>query len=199
LIAYQTTSAMYTIGIFRMTIMKTSSHAVRDIRAAYEIAPSSQSAPDISPVTPEELDSLRDLLGEYAAALPFDLGFQGFDEELRGLPGAYAPPAGALLAARVGERIEGCVALRRLDDTGYDIAELKRLYVRPALRGSGVGRLLVEAAVAEARRLGYARLRLDTTPQMAAAAALYTGLGFRDIPPYRDNPIPGARFLELTL
>jgi len=176
--------------------MKKSSHAVRDIQAAYEIGLSSLQFPKVVPVVASELESVRTLLAEYAAALPFDLGFQGFDEELRGLPGAYAPPGGALLAAHVGDRMEGCVALRPLE---ADVAELKRLYVRPTLRGSGVGRLLAEAAVDEARRLGYARIRLDTTPGMAEAAALYERLGFRDIPPYRENPIPGARFLELEL
>ena len=139
-----------------------------------------------------DVDEVRALFREYAASLSFALDFQDFDRELDDLPGPYAPPRGALLLARG----EGCVGLRPLDGT---TCELKRLYVRPVARGTGLGRRLAEAIVAEARRLGYTRVRLDTVPGMDAAQALYEQLGFREIEPYRANPIRGARFLELEL
>jgi GNAT superfamily N-acetyltransferase len=139
-----------------------------------------------------DLDEVRVLLLEYAASLPVPLDFQDFDRELAELPGAYAPPCGALLLARG----LGCVALRPFDDT---TCELKRLYVRPQARGSGLGHALVAEVVAEACRLHYARMRLDTLPTMVAAQALYEQLGFREIPAYTSNPVAGARFLELEL
>ncbi len=138
------------------------------------------------------LEEVRALFGEYAASLPFALDFQDFDRELAELPGTYAPPRGALLLARGA----GCVGLRPIDET---TCEMKRLYVRSSARGTGLGRRLAEAVVSEARRLGYARMRLDTVPGMDSAQALYAQLGFQEIPPYRPNPIPGARFLELQL
>jgi ribosomal protein S18 acetylase RimI-like enzyme len=143
-----------------------------------------------------ELDQVRALLREYAGALPFALDFQGFEDELAKLPGAYAPPRGALLAARDGDRLAGCVALRPIDD---ETCEMKRLYVRPEQRGSGLGRRLVEAIVDAARERGYRRMRLDTTPGMEAAQALYEELGFREIAPYTHNPVAGTRFLQLEL
>ena len=139
-----------------------------------------------------DVEETRALLREYAASLPFARDFQDFDRELAELPGDYAPPRGALLLARGA----GCVGLRPLDTT---TCEMKRLYVRPPARGTGLGRRLAEAIVGEARSLGYARMRLDTVPDMAAALSLYAELGFREIPPYRANPIPGAVFLELEL
>jgi putative acetyltransferase len=139
-----------------------------------------------------DVDEVRALFREYAASLPFALDFQDFDRELADLPGAYAPPRGALLLARG----EGCAGLRPID---AETCEMKRLYVRPSARGTGLGRLLVDAIVAEARRLGYTHMRLDTVPGMDAAQSLYEQLGFREIPPYRPNPIAGARFLELKL
>lgn len=143
-----------------------------------------------------DLNGVRALFEEYAASLPMSLDFQGFDRELAELPGDYAPPRGALLVARAGEEIVGCVALRPIDST---TCEMKRLFIRPSQRGSGLGRQLVQAIVARGRALGYERMRLDTGPWMKAAHALYTEAGFREIPQYTVNPVPGARFLELEL
>jgi ribosomal protein S18 acetylase RimI-like enzyme len=139
-----------------------------------------------------DVEEVRTLVREYAASLPFALDFQDFDRELNELPGDYAPPKGALLLARGA----GCVALRPIDGT---TCEMKRLYVRPSARGTGLGRRLAEAAITEARTLGYKRIRLDTVPGMDSAQSLYERLGFEDIAPYRSNPIAGARFLELQL
>jgi putative acetyltransferase len=151
---------------------------------------------DLRTAAAADLDDVRGLLREYAESLSFPLDFQEFDREVAELPGAYAPPDGALFVARDGTATVACVALRALS-TGT--CELKRLYVRPASRGDGLGRLLVENALAEARRLGYRRVRLDTVPGMETAQALYERLGFREIDPYTTNPIAGARFLELDL
>jgi ribosomal protein S18 acetylase RimI-like enzyme len=144
---------------------------------------------------PEAAD-VRPLLEEYAASLSFDLAFQDFASELSTLPGEYAPPEGALLLARVDGEPGGCVALRRIDGS---TGELKRLFVRPSCRGLGLGRLLATEAIELARSRGYSALRLDTTPEMAAARALYRSLGFREIAAYRSNPVQGASFLELDL
>jgi putative acetyltransferase len=143
-----------------------------------------------------DLDRARELFSEYASSLPFDLSFQDFDRELAGLPGSYAPPSGALLLAMDEGGAAGCVALRALTT---NVCEMKRLYVRPEHRGSGLGRRLVEAILREGRARGYAAMRLDTVPGMEAAIALYRACGFHEIPPYRPNPIPGALFLEASL
>jgi ribosomal protein S18 acetylase RimI-like enzyme len=147
-------------------------------------------------VVPDELGVVRELFREYADRLGVDLCFQGFAAELAGLPGDYAPPAGRLLLADAGGAIAGCAALRPISAS---VGEMKRLYVRPAFRGRGVGRDLVLRVLADARAVGYSHLYLDTLPQMAEAIRLYESLGFRDIPPYRANPVPGARFLALNL
>jgi GNAT superfamily N-acetyltransferase len=138
----------------------------------------------------------RSLFEEYAQSLGVDLGFQDFDQELDGLPGAYSRPDGILLLAAVGCHHVGSVAVRRHD---AETCEMKRLYVRAEARGQGVGRALAEAAIDFARMSGYRAMRLDTLPSMSTAHALYQQLGFRQCPPYRYNPVPGSAFLELRL
>ena len=147
-------------------------------------------------VLPDDLDVVRELFREYAEGLEVDLAFQDFERELAELPSDYAPPRGALLLARAGAEAVGCVGVRPLADGA---CEMKRLYVRPAGRGSGAGRALAGAAVARARELGYERMLLDTLPSMAAALRLYRALGFVEVEPYRYNPVPGTSFLELRL
>lgn len=146
--------------------------------------------------TPAEVDIARALMREYQSRLGIDLCFQGFEDEMRALPGDYAPPRGRLLLARHEGRPVGCVALRPLDDAR---CEMKRLFVQPEARGLGAGRNLVRHLLDEARTIGYADIVLDTLSTMVEAQALYEAFGFRDIAPYCVNPIPGARFLGRPL
>src|SRR6185437_8940986 len=142
------------------------------------------------------LATIRKLFVEYSESLEVDLCVQGFVEELAKLPGDYARPAGRLALAFQGNEVAGCGAVRPL---GGDVCEMKRLYVRSAFRGKGVGGAVVDALISSAREIGYQRMRLDTLPSMAAAIAIYRSLGFREIAPYRANPVPGALFFELDL
>ena len=140
----------------------------------------------------DDVELVRTLFREYAEGIGVDLSFQGFEEELAALPAGYD----AILVAWLAGEPAGCVGVRSLGD---GICEMKRLYLRPAARGAGVGRALAESVIERARALGYTRMRLDTMPSMAVAVTLYRSLGFVEIAPYRFNPVPGATFMELPL
>ncbi|MCH8273322.1 MAG: GNAT family N-acetyltransferase [Armatimonadetes bacterium] len=144
----------------------------------------------------EQISQVRELFVEYVEWLGFHLCFQNFDEELRTLPGNYAPPAGRLYLAVLGGRIAGCVGLRRIAE---GVCEMKRLYARLEFRGKGIGRRLAQAVIEEARRIGYKTMRLDTLSRMEEARSLYRSLGFLEIEPYTHNPMDGAVFMELEL
>lgn len=146
--------------------------------------------------TAEHLATARELFEEYADGLGHDLCFQHFPEELATLPGAYAPPRGRLLLATCEGAPVGCVALRAQSLT---ICEMKRMYLRPAFRGRGIGRRLAIEIIAAARRIGYERMRLDTLDSMSVPLALYHSLGFKEVVAYYNNPIPGVVYLELRL
>jgi putative acetyltransferase len=144
----------------------------------------------------KDMNQVRELFREYAESLGFDLHFQYFKKEMAELPGDYTPPSGRLLLFIHDSKIAGCVALRSL---GEGVCEMKRLYVRPEFRGKGIGKMLTLEIIKEARGIGYEFMRLDTVPAMQEAISLYRSLGFRDIEPYRYNPIEGAMFMELKL
>jgi putative acetyltransferase len=146
---------------------------------------------------PAQIAQARELFLEYAQSLGFSLCFQNFDKELAGLPGDYSPPEGRLLLAESEGQLAGCVALHKLE---YDICEMKRLYLRPQFRGKGLGRVLADCIIAEARQIGYGRMRLDTVePVMKDAVNMYRRIGFREIAPYRPNPNPGTLYMDLDL
>lgn len=153
-------------------------------------------AVEIREAGPDDLEAAKRLVEEYVDSLGIDLGFQDIDRELAVFPGDYGPPTGRILLALSGEEPAGCVAVRPLEGS---CCEMKRLYVRPAFRGTGLGRALAEAAIDAGRELGYRQMRLDTQPEMEAARALYRSLGFHEIEPYRFNPTPGATFMERAL
>ena len=154
----------------------------------------------VSAAEPALLAGVGQLLREYAAALGVDLCFQNFDTELATLPGEYAEPTGALLLALVDGRPAGCVGMRPLPDVDYPNAcEMKRLFVRPAYRRFGLGRVLAQRLMDLATQAGYSHMLLDTLDDMEAARGLYVTLGFEEIPPYYFNPIPGAHYLKAEL
>ena len=145
----------------------------------------------------DDIAIIRELFLEYASSLGFSLCFQGFDQELERLPGEYSPPDGRLFIAEYNGKVAGCIALKRL---GLDICEMKRLYLRNDFRGLGLGRILAEKLIAEARAIGYRKMALDTIEdKMKSAVALYRSLGFNPCAPYYHNPISGALYMELEL
>jgi GNAT superfamily N-acetyltransferase len=146
------------------------------------------------------IDAAREILREYAHSLAVDLCFQNFEAELATLPGEYAAPSGQLLLAFVDDALAGCGGLRALPDSDHaNACEMKRLYVRPAFRRFGLGRVLAEALLDEARRAGYSAMLLDTLDEMESARELYATLGFEEVAPYYYNPIPGAHYLKAAL
>jgi putative acetyltransferase len=147
--------------------------------------------------SPAQIAQARELFLEYAQSLGFSLCFQNFDQELAALPGDYAPPQGRLFLATYEGQLAGCIALHKLE---RGICEMKRLYLRPQFRGKRLGRALADHIIAEARQIGYQRMRLDTVePVMKDAVAMYRTIGFQEIEPYRPNPIAGALYMELQL
>ena len=154
----------------------------------------------LTPATPALLQATREIFVEYAQSLDIDLCFQQFDAELAQLPGEYTPPQGALLLALVDGQVAGCGAVRPLADVDYaNACEMKRLYVRPAYRKFGLGRLLAQALFDRGLQAGYSAMLLDTLDEMEAARGLYASLGFEEIPPYYFNPIAGAHYLKASL
>lgn len=151
-------------------------------------------------ITPAEsrrdVEIAREIFREYEAAIGIDLCFQSFEKELAELPGLYAPPKGRLYLLRIDGEVEGCIALR---PSGEHDCEMKRLFVRPARRGAGAGRLLAERVIADARTIGYRRMLLDTLDSMQSAQRLYESLGFVDAEPYTHNPLTGVRYMQLDL
>lgn len=144
----------------------------------------------------KHLTSIRELFLEYAESLGFSLCFQNFDKELANLPGDYSPPDGRLILALDLNKPIGCVALRKLEK---HICEMKRLYIKPEMRGMGLGEQLVRTVIDEAVKIGYMKMRLDTVPKMKEAIDLYRKIGFKEVGPYRENPIEGALYMEMDL
>lgn len=150
--------------------------------------------------SPSDIAAAQALFADYQASLAIDLCFQGFEEEMRGLPGEYAEPMGALILACIDGQPAGCCGLRPLPNSDHlNACEMKRLFVRPAFRGFGLGRLLVERTLIQAQMAGYATMLLDTLSDMETARALYQEAGFVEVPPYYHNPIPGAHYLMVDL
>ncbi len=175
--------------------------SVKDLNPEIPSAFSASSAVNSLSLTqaesPPQIAQVRELFLEYAQSLGFSLCFQNFDKELAGLPGDYAPPEGRLLLVECEGKLAACVALHKLEP---GICEMKRLYLRPQFRGKGLGRALAERIIAEARQIGYRRMRLDTVePVMKDAVAMYRKLGFKEIAAYCANPIAGALYMELEL
>ena len=160
-------------------------------------------SPEVTLLHVEEVESVepaREIMREYAASLNVDLCFQNFEAELAELPGEYAVPSGRLLLAFIDGALAGCGGFRALADCDYaNACEMKRLFVRPAFRRFGLGRVLAEALLDEARRAGYSAMLLDTLDEMESARELYASLGFEEVPPYYFNPIPGAHYLKCEL
>lgn len=150
----------------------------------------------VQATTPHQWDEARRLVREYAASLNVDLSFQNFEQELEHFDTEYAAPKGAFILAELDGRYVACIGVRPFAD---DVGEIKRLYVAPAARGSGLGRTLVEQIISRARDLGYRSLLLDTLPFMKQAQALYLSMGFKPTPAYRFNPVAGSAFLRLDL
>jgi GNAT superfamily N-acetyltransferase len=169
-------------------------------KKAFELSSVSSVVKDFSfrqAESPGQIAQARELFLEYAQSLGFSLCFQNFDKELANLPGDYAPPDGRLLLAEFEGQVAGCVALHKLED---GICEMKRLYLRSPFRGKGLGRAIADRIIAEARTIGYQRMRLDTVePVMKDAVEMYRRIGFREIAPYCKNPIAGALYMELQL
>ena len=168
-----------------------------EIPSAFSASSAVKSLSIFKAESPAQIAQARELFLEYAQSLGFSLCFQNFDKELAGLPGHYAPPQGRLLLTEYERDLAGCVALHQLD---AEICEMKRLYLRPKFRGHGFGRALAGRIIAEARHVGYHRMRLDTVePMMKDAVAMYRKLGFQEIAPYCNNPMAGALYMELKL
>jgi ribosomal protein S18 acetylase RimI-like enzyme len=171
--------------------------ADKGIPAGYPVPPVVKGLTFSPAASVSQIAGARELFLEYAQSLGFSLCFQNFDQELAELPGDYAPPEGCLLLAEYEIQLAGCVALHKLEP---GVCEMKRLYLRPQFRNQGLGRALAERIIREARQIGYHRMRLDTVePVMRDAVAMYRKLGFKEIAPYRANPIAGAMYMELDL
>jgi ribosomal protein S18 acetylase RimI-like enzyme len=151
----------------------------------------------VAVTTNEQIETTRQLFGEYEKWLDMDLCFQSFKEEMQNLPGKYSLPDGRLYLANIDGQAVGCIALRKIGD---GICEMKRLFLRDAVRGHGLGKTLIEKVIADAREIGYTKMRLDTyPPKMGKAVSLYESHGFRSIEPYYDNPHDGVLYMELDL